>query len=271
MHSDSERGSVLRYAPPLSFCITVLFCVPLLTNTACQNRTTPDPFATKDMQLETEDGFTLTATLYPANAPSPPGLILVHMLGQDRTSWRSFALQAQRKGYMCVTFDLAGHGQSRMRNGETVSHSSFSEKQWLSRTSDLSAARAALIEAGADAENVATLGASIGANLALLHALENDDVQSLVLLSPGLNYRGVRIENSLRRSNTVPVLLIASEGDSYAASSCATLEAVAAGFCEARYYPGSFHGTDLLDASESATAQIFQWLDSTLDSTLPRH
>ena len=47
-------------------------------------------------------------------------------------------------------------------------------------------------------------GASIGANLAVLAAVDDPTVTSLALLSPTLDYRGLRIEAALRKYGKRP-------------------------------------------------------------------
>jgi pimeloyl-ACP methyl ester carboxylesterase len=108
---------------------------------------------------------------------------------------------------------------------------------------------------------VALLGASIGANLALNQAARDPQLAAVVLLSPGLDYRGITAREPLAALNDCPVLILAAEGDAYAAMSSRELKEAAQGFVELHEYRGSTHGTDLLDASGEAREQVFLWLD----------
>jgi pimeloyl-ACP methyl ester carboxylesterase len=214
----------------------------------------------QDFFLSTADGVQLTATLYPVRAPNPPGLVLVHMLGSNRGAWQPFALRAQQLGYLCIAFDLRGHGQSVTRNGETISYRAFDTDAWLAALYDIDAARQALIEHGTNPDNLAVIGADIGANLALHYALQREDVPAVVLVSPGLDYKGIKTETQITEYGKRPVLLVTSEGDTYSASSCRALKRLAPGLCEIREYPGAAHGAAIFDASATALEEVFLWL-----------
>jgi hypothetical protein len=92
---------------------------------------------------------------------------------------------------------------------------------------------------------------------------------AVVLLSPGLDYKGVQAEGPMRNLARRPVLLMTSRGDSYSASSCDTLEKAGSGLCELREYDGAAHGTALFDLSPTAVEQILLWLHPIIGSTLP--
>jgi len=227
----------------------------------------PPPHSTsrhEDLVLKSSDGVTLGATLYPVEQPNPPGLVLVHMLGSDRRSWEPFAARAQRDGYMCIAVDLRGHGDSRNAGGRQVSYKNFTTQDWLDALKDIDAAHQALLERGANPKNIVLVGASIGANLVLRYALDHSEVPAVVLVCPGLDYKGVKTDTQIAALGQRPCLLVTSEGDSYSASSCATLKKAASGLCEIREYPGSAHGTALFDASQTAIDEVLLWLQPIL-------
>lgn len=215
--------------------------------------------------LYTEDGHQLEATIHPVTGETPPGLILAHRLGSDRSEWDSFAARAQRQGYFCIAFDARGHGRGRMADGRTVSHRDFRDAEWLGMTNDFAAAKNELIERGADPNNLAVIGAELGGSVALFYSRSDPDIRSIVLLSPGRKYKTFDTVAAIREMRKTPILLIASEGDSYSTSSSISLKEAAQGYCELRTYRGSRLGTDILAFSENATAQVFRWLSETLD------
>jgi alpha-beta hydrolase superfamily lysophospholipase len=182
------------------------------------------------------------------------------MLGSDRSQWDAFARRAQREGYASIAIDLRGHGDSLPPSGSEVSYKSFETADWLGALQDIDAAKAALLQHGADPENLAVVGASIGANLALRYAVAHQDIQAVVMLSPGLDYRGIQTEPDVLAYGKRPSLMLTTTGDSYSATSCTTLKALSPGFCELREYGGATHGTDILDAEQASTDQIFLWL-----------
>ncbi|MCX5769607.1 MAG: alpha/beta fold hydrolase [Candidatus Hydrogenedentes bacterium] len=213
----------------------------------------------RDVSITTADGVSMAATLYPAG-PGAPGLVLVHALGSTRLAWDHFALKAQQAGYSVLAFDIRGHGQSTSQNRSQITYRNFTTEDWLGALNDIDAARTFLINSGADPTNTAIVGASIGANLALNYAVKTPGVPAIVMISPGLDYKGVTTRAKLVELGERPVLLMTSTGDSYSAASCSTLKQVAPGHCELREYAGTAHGTDLLDAAPAAIEQIFVWL-----------
>ena len=250
----------MRYIHLLTCGIaTVLFCCLFLTQAGCGNSARSSEV--QSLTLSTLDGYTLPAKCYlPGKLPAP-GLILVHRAGQDLTSWDSFALQAQARGYCCISFTLRGHANTHSENNEQANYRNFSAEAWMGGLRDIAAAKEALLKAGADRENLVILGEAIGSSLALHYAVKDPDLQGAVLLSPGMDYRGVTIEATMLESKEFPVLLVASKNDDYAAAAANTLKAVAPGFCELRLYPGVAHGTALFEGSANTLAQIFLWLD----------
>ena len=215
--------------------------------------------ARRDVSITTADGVSLAGTLYPAG-PNAPGLVLVHALGSTRQAWDRFAQKAQQVGYSVIAFDIRGHGQSITQNGSDIAYRTFRTKDWLGAINDIDAARTFLINSGADPKNTVIAGASIGANLALHYAVKFPDVPAIVMISPGLDYKGLTTRAKLVEFGERPVLLMTSTGDSYSAASCSTLKDIALGHCELREYAGTAHGTDLLDTSPTALEQIFVWL-----------
>ncbi|MBI4557390.1 MAG: alpha/beta hydrolase [Candidatus Hydrogenedentes bacterium] len=215
----------------------------------------------------TEDGVRIAATLRVPERSRPGGVLLVHALGADHHSWDLFAARLQQRGYMSLAIDLRGHGGSTRKDGASLVFEQFSAGDWAVAVNDLDAGKSYLIQRGADARSFSLVGASLGANLALRYAATHEDVQALVLLSPGLEYKGIRAEPALADYGKRPLLLLTTEGDSYSASTCTRLKAKAPGFSELREYPGAAHGTDILDVSTNAIEQILQWLDAVVGRT----
>jgi alpha-beta hydrolase superfamily lysophospholipase len=219
-----------------------------------------DKSAAETLTIDTADGLRLAASWYPSNRPNPPGLVLVHMLGSNRQSWEPFAVRAQQAGYACIAMDLRGHGDSAQQASGRMTYRGFKREDWLAALQDIDAAKRVLLERGADLDNLAIAGASIGANLALHYALAHPDIQSVVMLSPGLDYHGVTTESEIALAAKIPVLLMTAKGDAYSATTCGALKQSAGGLCELREYDGSAHGTDLFATSSQSMDQILLWL-----------
>ena len=157
----------------------------------------------KDISLVTEDKVTIAASYY--EATSEKAVILVHMYGMTRQSWKDFAVYLQEKEYQVLAIDLRGHGQSLEQNKKKMSYISFHEQDFLNMIKDIEAAKKFLQEQGAS--DISIVGASIGANLALSVAAKDAEITKIVALSPGLNYKGLKPQEEIKKI-TIPIILM---------------------------------------------------------------
>lgn len=217
--------------------------------------------------LYTTDGVVLGATVYrPAAAERPPGLVLIHRYGGNRSVWEGFARNAQQAGMLVVAIDLRGHGDSTGGEGKPLHYSRLSEAELLNSLLDLETATKFVRDNGAHPENLALMGEGLGANLALRYTLQSPDIQAVVMISPGLEYNGVETEDAIRRLKDCPALLVASEGDAYSALSAAALKQAAPVFAELRTWPGSSHGADIFATHAESMQYILHWLGNILSA-----
>ncbi|MCZ7583723.1 MAG: alpha/beta hydrolase [Deltaproteobacteria bacterium] len=111
-----------------------------------------------------------------------------------------------------------------------------------------------------DGSRIAFIGASIGANVALAYAAGlNADVKTVVLLSPGEEYRGVNTVVPAK-SYGKPAFYVASDRDAYAAKSVKKLAELAGNAAETKIYKGEEHGTNLLGRGHGLEELIYEWL-----------
>lgn len=222
--------------------------------TLMEGGTASDELGTSEVSIPVE-GLELAGSFYaPVVQPPPwPGVILLHMLNRDRTTWDDFAHQLSEAGYAVLSIDLRGHGETG------------GEMDWGLAVADLQKAWEFLVEREEITQNqTAIVGGSIGANLALIAGANEKAIKTVVLLSPGLSYSGVETEAALERYGTRPLLIVASRDDSYAADSSSTLDEQAKGDSELIMYDTAGHGTNMFQNEASLTMQIVDWLDSNL-------
>ena len=245
-----------------------LLLISLLAILSACSRPDRDTGAAVDkVSLTTDDGICLGATVYtPATKGQPPGLVLVHRYGRNRTVWEGFARAAQQAGLLVVTVDLRGHGESGTCGDTTIHHSQLTEKDILDSLHDIEAAKNYLLDRGADPNNLAVTGEGLGANLALQYTLQSPDIQAVVMISPGLEYNGVETERAITRLVDCPALLIASEGDAYSALSVSALKQNAPVFTELRTWSGASHGVDIFASHLESMQVILQWLERIFDA-----
>jgi pimeloyl-ACP methyl ester carboxylesterase len=180
----------------------------------------------------TDDGVSIIGSYYsPLNVvnnasstatATTPTIILLHMLGKDRSTWNTFASTlSQKEGYAVLSIDLRGHGESVKQNdGNTISFQSFTPDDYNKMVLDVKAAKQFLITTKNSNPNyISIVGASIGANIAINYAALDPTIKSVVLLSPGINYRGVSTEQAITKYKNNSIYIAATEGDSEAADS----------------------------------------------------
>jgi len=207
--------------------------------------------------LTTSDGVQLAADFYTPESliDKPDVLILVHEAYRDRSSWDDFRTAAQENGYAVIVLDLRGHGQSGgdLVFDEAMDHDIDAVLACISASPDL------------NLDRVAIAGASVGANLALRAGARHPQIKSLVLLSPGMNYWEIGIENAILDYGRRPLLLVASEGDAYSATSVQKLNEIGRGYDKLVIYPGAAHGTEMIRGQPDLSLLMLDWFQQTMD------
>ncbi|HEY0875064.1 MAG TPA: alpha/beta fold hydrolase [Vicinamibacterales bacterium] len=209
------------------------------------------------VSFRTDDGVTIAATWYEPSFRPAPAVILVHMLGRSRRDWDSFASRLADSGIGALAIDLRGHGDSLyFAGGEAGDYSSM--------VNDLTAARRYLgSRADVRHSSIGIAGASIGANLAVLAAAADTAIAGVALLSPSLDYRGLRIEAAARKYGNRPMLLVASDDDPYATRSAVELQKGGPGR-ELLSLTAAGHGTNMLSRSYELAPALVDWFRRTL-------
>ena len=198
----------------------------------------------------TSDGQTIAYQLYP-NKKGSAAIILLHMLGRSRTDWDSVARWLQKNGYTVIVPDLRGHGLS------TGDFQKFTPDDFNKMTLDVAAVKSVLENQGVDIKRLVIIGASIGANIALSYAAEDPDVATVILLSPGLEFRGVKTSTAITKFNK-PLLVVASADDQYSAQ---TAQELASKNVQVtlKMYDNAGHGTNMFVKNDLAPG-ILTWL-----------
>jgi len=205
------------------------------------------------VSFRADDGHTVTGMLVEASQRPAPAVVLVGMLGRPKEDWQATADRLAASNITALAIDL---------RGQFLPDDPRASAMWQN---DVSAAVAFLVnrpEVRAWAIGVA--GASLGANLAALAAAGDPRVRSLALISPSLDYRGLRIEAALRQFADRPALLVASLRDPYAARSARELAADAPGVRELQWAETQAHGTQLLAREPDLVRALVEWFQRTL-------
>jgi pimeloyl-ACP methyl ester carboxylesterase len=231
----------------------------VVTETETEDATEPAAEPTKkapaaapeEVVIEAADGLPIVSTFYPGAGAGPwPTIILLHMNGGDRSDWASFAEQLAQNGYAAMTVDMRGHGDT----GDS--------KDWDKTAEDLSLVWAHLAgREDVDAERIAAAGASIGANMSVVLAVNEPSLKTMILLSAGEDYFGVTTDDRIQEYGDRPVLFVASQEDTAAADSSRDLHELAKGTVELIMYNGAGHGTNMFNKQPELADMMLEWFD----------
>lgn len=234
---------------------------PPPSQTPTQIPPTPAP---QKISFQAEDGVTLVGELFLAEgvAGPAPALMLMHQMGSSRAVWVQNGLVNWLTGrpvwgkgpgsllfaplpqaltwpalpagqrFNVFTFDFRGHGESQGRIAETADF-----------LMDAKAAYAVLQQqAGVDPQQIALIGASIGADAAIDICVEG--CLGALSLSPG-NYLDVPYAELVEELGVdgKPAWCIVSQDDQLPAQTC---QGAAGETYRSIIYPGPAHGTALL-------------------------
>jgi pimeloyl-ACP methyl ester carboxylesterase len=228
--------------------------LPAITSTPGEGEEV-DVIAGIQEEIEAADGLFLIGTFYAPVDFEPPwqGVILLHMLWSDRTTWDEYALQLANAGFAVFALDMRGHGET---GGEVDWDLAAVD---LQQVWDNLAARPDI-----DPDRMGIVGASIGANMALVGVANEPDARTVILLSPGLSYAGVETKDAMVAFGERPVFIAASQEDTYAADSSRKLHETAVGEARLEMYQDAGHGTFMLENEPELGGQIIEWLQENL-------
>ena len=230
----------------LAFVLALLLAMPAFAGT-------------QRVTIRTDDGASLAGTWYEPGARQAPAVILVHMLHRTRHDWDPVAARLASEGIGALAIDLRGHGESSAaaEGGDTPDYSALvrdvaAARRYLASRSDVQPSR------------IGIAGASIGANLAVLDAAADPSVATLALLSPSLDYRGLKIEAAMKKFGGKPALLVVSDDDPYALRSAKDLQKAGGGTRELLMLNHAGHGTVMLSRDSDLARALVDWFHRTL-------
>ena len=209
--------------------------------------------AGRAVTLRTSDGRSVTGVLIEAGNRPAPAVVLVPMLGRTKDDWQAVAQRLAETNITALAIDLP-----------SAASADPAEFAGWSSVVEAAVAYLAVRPAEVNAAAIGVAGASLGANLAAVAAATNPAVRSLALVSPSLDYRGVRIEAALLQYGSRPALLAASLHDPYAARSVRTLAQDTSGPRQVRWSTATAHGTVLLSRDMDLVRSLIEWFQLTL-------
>lgn len=210
--------------------------------------------AGRAITLRTADGRTVSGLIMDARDRPAPAVVLVPMLGRSKDDWQATAQRLADANISALAVDLPSNVLPE-------------DPAELARWQDVVGAAVAYLATRPSEVlpgSIGVAGASLGANLAVVASAADPSIRSIALVSPSLDYRGVRIESLLTQYGARPALLMASLHDPYAARSVRTLAREAAGRREVRWSSVPAHGTVLLSRDAEMVRSLVEWFQLTL-------
>ncbi len=186
----------------------------------------------ENITLKTSDDQVIKGIYYP-NSMSKKGILLLHQLAKNKDSWKQW-IPELGKTHNVLAIDLRGHGES---SGD---YKDFSDDDFNAIKKDVAASVEMLERKGISRKNISFIGSSIGANT-VQNYVSMYPHDKAVLLSPGINYRGIKLSMTDTSS-----LVIVSKEDSYSYDSVRELESVSP-TSKFIYLDNKGHGTNMLD------------------------
>ncbi len=221
---------------------------------------TPIDIFVRTLVINTSDGYNISATWRTPLVGRPrANVILLHGVGGTQREFDELATMLARNRYSALTIDFRGHGESLHYQGR--SFQSFSARDYASMEYDVQAAYDVL---SANQLPAYIIGASVGSSIALAFASNVQDIRGVALLSPGVNYRGIGVDQSALDYGRRSLFIAASKEDGYAYESSQTIAAYArqsGATPTLELYAGAGHGTRMLSHTELPRA-ILRWLDA---------
>ncbi|MBL8153049.1 MAG: alpha/beta fold hydrolase [Anaerolineae bacterium] len=227
-------------------CLTVVAVVL----TAILPSLAQDSLPPQRVEITAPDGLKLIADLtFPSDVGESgvPAVVLIHMYGSTRQSWKSLIPALTEAGCAALAVDLRGHGETGGRADWKVTGDDVLVcLDWL-RQQD-----------GIDPAKISVIGASIGANLALRTMAADEAIVTVIALSPSLNLYDLATEDAVKQTQR-PIFLAVAQNDG-PAGDVKTLAGWIKGEGLVRYYKGSRHGVSLLVLPDLIPTMVF-WLN----------
>ena len=225
------------YKPRLSGLLIWIFCCLWSVSSRAVSAAAP-----QTVHFKTSDDWNLEASYRPPGK-NKPVVILIHGVASGKGEWDPLAGELARMGIGSLAIDLRGHGGSLQGPHGRTDYQGFDwTGEWLRMEQDIQAAISFLGRRKIPPSRIALAGASIGANLASRVFTARPALAWAVLLSPGMDYRGVAPPSDFSGRK---VLIAASPSDAYAYQSSAFL---------VRQQPG----IRFLEAQSGHGVQMFQ-------------
>lgn len=212
------------------------------------------------LKLKTRDGWEIVGDYHKSAGESDTAVLMLHMMPATRKSFAGLAAKFQEADIPSLAIDLRGHGESQ---GGPDGYRNFSDKEHRDSIFDVKSGAEFLKTKGA--KKIFLIGASIGANLSLQYLTTDSAATAVILLSPGLDYKGIKTNELVKMvAGGKAIYFIAANDDKYSAASIETLYDVTPDGVkrDIKIFDTGGHGTNLFQSHPELMDDIIKWLKS---------
>ncbi len=205
-------------------------------------------------------------------AGSQKAVLFLHQRGKDHTMWAGLRRALEANGSSTLAIDLRGHGKSegfgkkkdlkfdQAEDYHTMYYDVTAAMDFLKR--ETHPTQPSPYQGEERRGQFAIIGSSIGANLALAYAADHFEIKAAVLLSPGLNYFGLRTDDVMVEYHRPLALITAKDDPSYPDVQKLMKEpGVQRPNLWYQEYETGGHGVKLLEAHPELMEQIMEWME----------
>jgi alpha-beta hydrolase superfamily lysophospholipase len=217
------------------------------------------PVPRKHVFMSTDNTRLIGDVYVPTAAGPHPAVVLFHQLGKNNADMLPLVAPLLEQGFIVVNVDMRGHGLSQGQGAARISYKNFNAGDWAKLPSDLHVVLHNVPSIkDVDAKKLAIIGASINANAAIMQGINEPDLQAFVLLSPGLDFHGLKPDSAIKSLHK-PALIVAAKDDSYSADSGLKLSKMNKN-SSFDLLPSGGHGGQMLASHPDLNKQIATWL-----------
>lgn len=221
----------------------------------------------KEIEVQTKDSRIIKSTLTYVKIDGVtkyPIVVLLHSLGASSSDWGPLVNDLNNAGYAVLAIDFRGHGKSIYDVGlHKKSWVYLNEKGYQKFPSDVILVLNEVKKQSkkADLNNMAIVGADVGANTAILVSKElKIKPKTLVLISPTVSFKGLYTPIAMVDMGTIPILSMVSKKDEYCLGQQQQLAKFAQGGFYAQNYSQGGMGMTLLKTNPSMAQDITKWV-----------
>jgi pimeloyl-ACP methyl ester carboxylesterase len=159
-----------------------------------------------------------------------------------------------------LAFDLRGHGRSTTIGDHEIHYADMGDTDFVKIPGDVAEMTNKVIsEYGIDTDHIVVIGASIGANTAMLLTEKMPFISKVVMLSPGVDYRGLKPSEAFKEYKGQTLIVTGNrDRQSFVGSQQIAKEKMVDWLL--KIYQTADHGTNLINTDPRAMRTVIQWI-----------